>query len=321
MRSKTWFFVCLNVVVLFATAAFSDEQPLRKKGLEFAPKGPAVSRARVLRPELLKGEVRPLLVELPDLGGKPATVVVTIMAGEKTLVRETIAIEKGAAGSTVRIMAHQGKELEQLRKFEAMQPGTFRIDASIDDRPLPAIAFGEADLKSVELFEGKTSVVGATRLVDVSLAAKPKKVATNGMQPDPECEANCYNDYAFCVEYICDQRAGCQQCQQWYNDCLYSCPWVCVDPKDVDTFERTVYQGSDYYGMHCLTDMRDNQKYVFDTWLAHYQQQTVRRTEYCNGSYSEEVIDSYNFSAWCNVKAWPEQSCTVSEGFTNSFCY
>lgn len=122
---------------------------------------------------------------------------------------------------------------------------------------------------------------------------------TNGYEPDPQCEAQCYADYDFCMEYICDQRGSCSQCFQWLDDCLYSCPQVCVDPKDVDDYVRTVYLGSDYYGVQCLTDPRDYQAYYWDVWRDYYREETVRRTEYCNGTYSEQVLSYYNWYRWC----------------------
>lgn len=310
------FFASAALLAVAAVAGAQEVRPL--KGAERAPSFEGMTpQKRIVRPERA-GDTAPLMVAVPKLTATPE-LVAEIILGEKTLVRETIQLEGNVPEhSAVRLMGSQAADLTKVRRIAAARGDELLVRISAGETVVTEDLFRDLDAAASKLV-GNANVVGTTRAIEVLLGVKrTTSVAANGYQPDPACESQCNDDYLFCSEFICDQRGSCQFCYEQYLNCTGSCPQVCVDPKDVDDYQRTVYTGSDYYGAHCYTDPRDNQKYYWDVYLEHFRVETVRRTEYCNGSYSEQVISSYNTSRWCYYK-WFNSSCSISSGTVPSY--
>lgn len=289
-----------TLLAMAATAGAQEVRPVQADR-SFEGKTPVKHVLRAAR----AGEVAPLLIAVPKLSGG-SELIAEVVLGERTLVRETIAVEGDVPErSAVRLVGTQATELEKLRKIAALRGNELAVRISAGDRVVAQGLFRDLDAASGKLVE-VANIVGATRVIDVELGLKRNSnVATNGMEPNQECEAQCLNEYQFCSEWTCtycpiEEETGSQSaCEQQYNGCVANCPQVCVDPKDVDEFVRTVYLGSDYYGTPCLRDPRDNQAYNWDVWRDFFREETVRRTEYCNGTYSEQVLSYYNWERWC----------------------
>lgn len=293
------FLASATLLVVAAAAGAQETRPVRGAERVVSFEG-ATPQKFVFRAERA-GEGTPLLIALPKLTGTKE-IVVEVLLGEKTLVRETIVLDgEVRERSAVRLLGNQHADLEKLRKIAAARGDQLLVRITAGEREVTRELFRDLDAASPKLV-GVATAVGATSVVDVEMVLRrtSPNVISTGMEPDPECAAQCYADYDFCMEYICDPRGSCSMCFQWLDDCLGGCPRVCVDPKDVDTFTRTVYLGSQFYGTPCLYDPREYQTaYHWEVWQDYYREETVRRTEYCNGTYSEQVLSYYNWSRWC----------------------
>ncbi len=292
-------FLTSAALLMVATVAGAQEMRQLRGAERGVPFEGATPQKFVFRAERV-GEGTPLLIAVPKLTGTKE-IVVEVLLGEQTLVRETIQLDGDVAErSAVRLLGNQSADLEKLRRIAAARANELLVRITAGEREITRGRFHDFDAASAGLV-GTATAVGATRVVDVEMKLRRNSdnITSNGYEPDPQCEAQCYEEYDFCMVYICDPRGSCSQCEQWLDDCLYSCPRVCVDPKDVDEFVRTVYLGSEYFGVQCLNDPRDNQAYYWDVWRDYYREETVRRTEYCNGTYSEQVLSYYNWYKWC----------------------
>jgi len=306
------FFVAASLlaVALLTGAEERRSLPGAERGAPFEGVKP---QKRVIRPEFA-GEVAPLLVTLPRIDGTPE-LLAEVVLGEKTLVRQTIELEGNVPEqSVVRLLGSHGTELGKLRRIAAVRADELLVRVLAGERVVTGGRFADFDAASPGLV-GNANVVGATRVIEVSLGVKRNSasIGTNGYQPDPECDAQCMAEYDFCMQYICDQRGSCQSCIDQYHNCSVACPRVCVDPKDVDDFTRYVYLGSDYYGITCMRDSRDNQLYSWDVYKDNFRVENVRRTEYCNGTSSEQVMSTSNTYRWCFYKRY-FSSCSISSG-------
>ena len=292
-------FVASAAVLLVAAAAGAQEMRQLRAAERVVQFEGATPEKFVFRAERA-GEGKPMLIAVPKLTGTKE-IVVEVLLGEKTLVRETIELGgEVQERSAVRLLGSQHADLEKLRKIAAVRGDELLVRITAGEREVTRGLFRDLDAAGEKLV-GIAPAVGATKVVDVEMVLRRDSgnIATNGYVPDPACESQCYADYDFCMINICDPRGSCSMCEQWLDDCLYSCPRVCVDPKDVDEFVRTVYLGTQFYGTPCLYDPRDYQAYQWEVWQDFYREETVRRTEYCNGTYNEQVLSYYNWSRWC----------------------
>lgn len=93
-----------------------------------------------------------------------------------------------------------------------------------------------------------------------------------------------------------------------YGLCSYTPP-SCQDPKRVTTRVETTLTSSTVTASWCHTDhWFPGDPYAWPRWYDYmfftYLNETIRTTEYCNGSVVEEVIDSWPSSANCARRTW-----------------
>lgn len=317
-RSVGYLYRLVALTAVVAVAAFAGAQEKRLPGAERFDFENAVPQKTIVRAERA-GDVAPLLVQVPNLGGADK-LVAELVIGERPLVRETIQIAGSVRGqSAVRLMASHGAELANVRKIAETRGDELTVRISAGERVLVTGLFRDLDAAG-KVLVGNANVVGAMSAIDVYLGQRTKAaVKTNGMEPDPECESYCNQEYQNCMEWRCDQRGSCEFCWDEYENCVWNCPKVCVDPKKVSDYQRYVYLSTDYYGNYCLRYWTDNHAYPYNVYKDHYRVETVRKTEYCDGSYSEQVISSYNTYSWCywQTSYWP---CNYSEGTIYQRC-
>ncbi|MEM9556107.1 MAG: hypothetical protein AAGC60_17755 [Acidobacteriota bacterium] len=88
-----------------------------------------------------------------------------------------------------------------------------------------------------------------------------------------------------------------------------TCASSCQDPKSVTTREETVHTGSTVTSINCHFDHwygfdPDAPPRLYEYTTHYYRIDTIRVTTYCDGSVTEEVIDSRNTSGFCAQRTW-----------------
>lgn len=281
------------VALLMAFSSLSAEPPLRPQllVLEDLPNAEELTTAEDsgidgktihMRPELMNRAVTGMPYDLPYAvvtGG--AELTLSARKGNLVAVRETIVLpETLSSSATISFLANHEKELRQMRNLARANPGTLRFTVAIGDRTIVDVPFEEADRGSAALADG-VEVIGSSRSVDVKIR-DARTIASNGMQPDPECEAACNDTYVECYYVICDQRGDCSYCWRDYQYCVAGCPQICVEPKQVYEY-ATSWQYSGSTGEYiCLQNW-----YRYIMWSDWESRNVYERTVHCDNTYTD----------------------------------
>lgn len=128
-------------------------------------------------------------------------------------------------------------------------------------------------------------------------------MAAAGELADAECVARCEDDYSTCEYDRCDGRSSCPWCGDWFRQCLESCPTTCVDPKSVRELTLTELVGVTAFDRQCYIDpLSSSYQWEYTLKRKTYKDTRVRRTEYCDGTYVDEVLSYSYFIITCGVE-------------------
>jgi hypothetical protein len=290
-------------LLVVATAAFGAN-PKGAQQPVMAPEG------LVMEDALRSSETRPLQF-MPEKAGSDAAgmrfdlpsgltgtreLTLTVLRSVRIVARETIALPEALpANPTVTFLGQHTKELAQIRKMDAANPGLLRFVVAAGDRTLANVSFQEADGSSL----GTNAPVGDSRQVEMKMPGA-SRIATNGMQPDPECESACNDTYVQCYYEICDQRGDCSYCWTDYQYCAASCPQVCVEPKSVSTYNTSwTYIGTYNNGQICVNN------YAYFLLEDVDRRYVYQRTTHCDNSYTDVLQSTQYRSSFCKYPLGP----------------
>lgn len=278
--------VFLLLLSLFAFGALAGDPTPQRPAIVDEPgsvdpahiDGKTLHLRRELMPSVIAGMPYDLSSDVLKGGSE---ITLAARSKGKNLVSETIALPDSLPETvTVAFLANHEKELRQLRSLAKSRPGTLRFAVTAGERVLVDVPFAEADRGSVALTEG-AAIVGSSRIVHANIK-DPRGMASNGMQPDPECESACNDTYVECYYVICDQRGDCSYCWEDYEWCVGGCPQICVEPKQVYEY-GTSWQYSGSTGEYiCLQNW-----YRYILWT-HWESRSVyERTVHCDNTYTD----------------------------------
>ncbi|HEX7154285.1 MAG TPA: hypothetical protein VF618_22545 [Thermoanaerobaculia bacterium] len=290
----------VGTMLLVSTAAFAAS-PKGTQEPVMAPEG-LVMDASLRSTETRTLELTPVVpgsdgmrFDLPSSAKGAKEVTLAVLAGVRVVARETVVLPDALpATPTVTFLSQYPKELAQIRRLDAANHGALRFTVSAGEQILVNVAFQEADGGSV----GTNAAVGVSSKIEMKIP-RPR-IATDGMEPDPECEQACHDTYVDCYYNICDQRGNCSYCWTDYQYCAESCPQICVEPKSVSTVTTSWTQiGSYNHGQICvngyaylLIEMVDR-RYVY------------QRTTHCDNSYTDVLQETQYRSRWCKYPLGP----------------
>lgn len=171
--------------------------------------------------------------------------------------------------------------------LRASTPKQGERGASRFAQPVADISFARLDALNARLVNPAASLAGTPRTIDVRLAPRSGKLRALGYEPDPECVQTCEDQRFFCWTERCDERGSCLYCNEYYDDCVGSCPTVCVEPKSVSTYTvDQSYASTDgttscFYGPYQFDDL-----YRFYSVITYHY--TYRKTVHCDDTYSDQ---------------------------------
>lgn len=312
----------LILYVALTSIAFAQDEPraigpYRELGAAVGVQGPGARQGDralplLVPPGQVTRETAPLFVEIPAFEG-PAMLEVRFLHGDVVIAAEIVELDaKRPDRAAMNILNDHQKELLKIRALEAEQHSSVKVQVLGAPVDVPERSLAEVETRSRMLESVPT--VGTTKSVQVSLAnaRKGSRIAAN-WTPDPECVQGCDDERQFCYEYRCDQRGSCQYCEDYWRDCYYSCPEVCTEPKDVyNVYGNWTYLGTNWLGTECLDIWPHNGVGTsHDSWQYVARVNVYRRTEHCDGTYTDVFIGyGYDYyycytSNWYNCN-WPQ---------------
>lgn len=301
--------VLLGIILLAGPAA---AQSGGMAGEASCSVGPSLS-------SLWKGEdleSRALFLSLGELvsgQGSGHTLTVEFVRNGKPIASEEFLLPGEAAGD-VEILARHRDLLERIYGLAEGKEPRPSLKVRVDGRVVRELSFKDLAAESRELQEqGLKPVALKSRVVD-RLAPAPSRrrgsaeespLFAKGYQPDPSCVQDCYDQYAGCTnENLCN---SCLTCDELISQCISWCPQTCTDPAGVsDRTEREVV-GLQLVDYGCYEDRWDwdfEYGHEYSTYYYTFKYTTYRRTYYCNGSYSDEVINVSYYSDYCSSPSW-----------------
>lgn len=262
-------------------------------------------------------ESRVLFIRLtPEQAAKqPRVLEVRVAVDGRPFVEERLSLEPGQAkASDFELLARDPETLDRLYTLSKNAAHRIVVTVIADGETVRELSFRDLVRSNRALKRGKLQPQAAKSEVrvfipKVSPPGSQERTALNkGLQPDPDCEAQCDEQAQLCYYDYCDQRGDCSYCWDDYEYCVDRCPTVCSDPKNVREFTQTQLVSYGWTGYsQCMEDIFENDFQdgeLYDEYQYTYKNTRIRRTEYCNGTYSDEVLSvSYSY-AYCNRRTF-----------------
>lgn len=243
---------------------------------------------------------------------------------EEALTLKPVAIENAA----YELLAKDPDTLGRIYTLAQDSATRVSITVSLDGAVVQELSFQEFLQYNAKLRQSRMQPQVASSKVNVLVPrvippgrAGSGPLPTKGVGPDPDCLAYCDEQYNFCVDN-CDQRGSCVYCSDNYNNCYYSCPQVCTEPKSVHNVTSSEIV-SVYYGYWtCFESVFENDfydgQYYKDTQY-NYKTTTVRRTEHCDGTHTDEVLSVTYSTAYCYTPTYI--TCYYPTAWAYNTCY
>jgi hypothetical protein len=310
MRSKYVSLMVLALTLFTASLALAAAGP-RTPANRPVPNRPIVDPTEEI--------AQSLFVRVPgteETGSR--TVELQVQLDGRPFLTEKLEVDATREDVDVELLARDAATLARLFRMAERQRAQISVAVRLDGSPLHELSFQEmveASAKLVRSRDFRPRPVASRLELFVPEPPKPDFLnpeMNKGMQPDPTCEQGCSDAYMFCSEN-CDQRGSCAYCTTDYQNCVASCPQVCVDPKRVYDFTSTQLVGVTTYYSTCY-ELPNQSDYQWGEWFDYRQYQwkntRIRRTEYCNGTYSDQVLSVSYSSTYCSYRtyqicAWP----------------
>jgi len=267
-------------------------------------------QAGVRKPALEVAQSRTLFYKLTSeqAGQASGSLQFRVAVNGKPFVEETLTLKPVTIqDAAYELLAKDPDTLGRLYTLSTDGANRIRVTVSLDGSVVQDLSFQEFLRYNAGLRQSRMQPQVADSKVNVLVPRVPPPIRgidglpTKGVGPDPSCVANCDEQYNFCMDN-CDQRGSCTYCSDYYNNCYYSCPQVCTEPKSVHNVTTneivSVYYGAWYcFESRFQNDFYDGQYYQ-DTQY-NYKTTTVRRTEHCDGTHTDEVLSVSYATAYC----------------------
>lgn len=135
-----------------------------------------------------------------------------------------------------------------------------------------------------------------------------------GVYPEQWCADQCSADYDACP---CDY-GDCSRCDAQWQGCLSSCPTYCVEPKSVTSTNKTDIIGMTYGPSECREHWWENdfQQGEWYQWITYqFKHYTLRRTESCNGTVTNQELNVSYSSQTCQSRTLAACSFPISKAW------
>jgi len=252
------------------------------------------------------------------------TLTFNITADGAPLFQETIQLQPLAFERVaVEALARNPRAMEVL--FDLHQSGGVAIEfeVAIDGKPLETVSFAELRERNGLLIQSESfSPWSGESKLDLLRAKKNAEEPNHNPATEATCEQQCNAEYEDCALYYCGSgTVFCDPCLTILAECLDDCPPPqCQDPKSVSTSTSTQFLGSTYQGLQCMDSIFYGQpSEYYEVLLNNYKETTTRRTEYCDGSVTTEVIGVNYFSVVCYRPTYWQ--CSFGFGYPSPICY
>lgn len=276
---------------------------------------------------------KPLFYRLgaaPALAGVRQVEVVFEM-DDRLLAREVIQVPSGlAAAATLELLATAPDTLGRLYELAEEEGGLLSVTLLTDGLELRRLSFQDLvaynrEIKTatkLDVVPRKSKVVSA---LDRPAAGAPGRlISTTGKGLSWVLDQGCVN---YCDDQFdrCQRAAACgfkdrrcDLCVEQHNTCVNNC-WVqvCTDPKNVSESDEYELINVYYLGQECVQDPNLN-TCVVDQYQYSYKVSRVRRTEYCNGTSTSQVLYYSYETSYDEVST--QFSCSFATSSSNNFC-
>jgi hypothetical protein len=300
----------LGALLLTAPLAAQSQGPAAVSCKQAHSLSPLWNREAVENRETLEDHV--LFLRLDELArgldsGHAPAITLELDRGGKPIVTEQFLLPPDAAGD-LEILARHPALLERIYKLAAGKDSRLTLKIRVDGRVVRELTFQDLAAESRQLQEDELKpVLLESRVVDrlEPLPSRPRDSSRKGYSPDPACVQDCYDQYASCSnENLCN---SCPTCEELQSQCISWCPQTCTDPAGTsDRTEREVV-GLQLVDYGCYEDWGEwdfAHGHYYATYYYTFKYTTYRRTYYCNGSYSDEVINVTYYSNYCSSPEW-----------------
>lgn len=263
-------------------------------------------------------ESRSLFLSLSEIvsgQGSGRTLTLEFVRNGKPIASEEFLLPGEAVGD-VEILARHRDLLERIYKLAEGKEPRLNLKVRVDGRVVRELSFEDLAAESLQLQEHGLKPVALKSRVADRLAPAPFRrrgsaeeisLLAKGYQPDPSCVGDCYDQYAGCTdENLCN---SCPTCGELINQCISWCPQICSDPAGVSERTEREVVGLQLLDYGCYEDRWQwdfQYGHYYSTYYYTFKYTTYRRTYYCNGSYSDEVINVTYYSDYCSS---PSYSC------------
>lgn len=257
---------------------------------------------------------RTLFVRVPGKAGvAERPLEVRVLFDGKPYLTEKIAVPPSHQAMDIELLARDAKAFERLAGLADRGVGQISFAVFLDGKLLRETTFQDLESASARLRGGDDfHPVPAESKVELLVAEPPvpdflQPAVNKGYVPDPQCEQQCNDTYITCYYEICDQRGDCSYCWDDYEWCAAQCPQICVDPKKVYEFTTTQLLSITTYYSTCY-ELPNQSDYQWGEWFDYrrysWKQTRIRRTEYCNGTYSDEVLSVTYPNTYCQYRTY-----------------
>jgi hypothetical protein len=250
--------------------------------------------------------------ELPNVGWARTLDLELTLDGAQ-VAAERFQLAAGDAGN-IEILSRNPALLERIYTLAAKAGPRLIFAVRLDGRVVREMTFqdlvaenGRTRLGVLKPMVLKSQVTDpAPELSFTQSVGRNDPAVTKGYSYDPACVDDCYAQYANCDDSnICN---SCPTCSEQQSACITSCPQTCTDPASVYDRQETQLVGAQAVDYNCYEDYFENDfvhGHYYTTYYLTFKTSTIRRTYYCNGSYTDEVINVSYSNGYCsNQEFW-----------------
>lgn len=222
-------------------------------------------------------------------------------------LEDAIQLPFDAAGGTVELLAGDPEGLARLFSRAEKAGNRAEISVLLNGKPLETFTlaefldynrrFQETPPPAIKPLGEKRTFLPENERETPS--GRPVGQLTKGGYYDPSCVAGCdaQRDYCYQTDPSCATVFICDACENEYSSCYQYC-WVCTDPRSVSEHTTSSIYSATWLGSSCLKDVF-NSKYWYDYYNLVIRNYRWQRTHYCNGTYSDSLLYTWDTSGSC----------------------
>jgi len=256
-------------------------------------------------PEVASSLFWPLPQGLFFLSGTISVEVEVLLDGQLSF-SESFRMEmpESLEGRAVELLTTRPRELSRLREIAVRDLAAITVRILVDGVEWDARPFAELDAVSRQLQQGRLQLARLT----FGDPSEPEVPLRQTSAAATACEDQCDQEWWDCIETECYPEIICETCEVEHELCLDNCnpppPPTCQDPKSVTYRTVTTLVGFGPTGYwQCYEDIFESDFYDgewYEEWQYTYKDTRYKRTEYCNGTVTEEVVQVTYWYYFCN---------------------